>query len=303
MVAEVASAMVALYGARDAGQLILGEGRPPMRLCRASFACPGVRVAVVPKLPHFIGCRRAPAPCWAVARMTVQRQAAHRIERLPASLWLRALRVAAPGALFAVAAFAAFRAPAGCQVGHVVTLTAAVAVQGLSVATAVEAGTQGVNFRRRGQLLWSHAALSVASFVLLGAAMLGVPAVIRPALRFTVAVATLLSSWALANGAVAFMDPRSLPAPMRAYLAHFGSVARGKAIFIKYHRTVGAMAYCASTAALCFALRRSHFPVQFATAVALIVAASALLIPSALRGRFPLPGISVVSESGLRLKL
>merc|ERR1719464_1788509 len=108
-------------------------------------------------------------------------------------------------------------------------------------------------------------------------------------------LAMLLTCWAMLNGTGAWLDPRAYPSLVRRYLSsHFGGVARGKGLLMKYHRTVGAMAFAATSAAACVALALSGAPARtIVVGGAALAAAAASLMPSLVRGRFPLPRLSV----------
>ncbi|CAK0876009.1 unnamed protein product [Prorocentrum cordatum] len=178
-----------------------------------------------------------------------------------------------------------------------VWLGASAALQCAAVCLAAEAATQGLHYRRRLVLLWAHGALAAASLgpLACGAAR-GLP--LSAAGPRTVATAAVLfTAWACANGSGAIFGPRGYPAPVKWYLTrHFGSPAHGKALLIKYHRTVGALAYALTTLSAVLLLlsgagAAAPAGLRAAACCALALAAAAALGPSALRRRFGLPQV------------
>lgn len=233
-------------------------------------------------------------------------------ERLPDATALHAARLAAVAATTAVAVVCA-RCTSQLVAGScpLAALGAAVALQCASVAAAAETATKGVSFRRRNALLWLHATFSTASLAALSAmAVTGVRLAGIKEVRIMAGAAVAFTCWAVLNGTIAFVDPRRYPAPLRTYLAEgYGSAARGKAIVMKYHRTVGALAYALSSAALCLAVactahgREAQLANVWSGVAAVALAAAATLGPSLARRRFPLPRFMASPGGGLQLQL
>ncbi|CAK0869844.1 unnamed protein product [Prorocentrum cordatum] len=238
--------------------------------------------------------------------------------QLPSTPLHRALRVVAPAAAAAVAAVLACTSPlprpwlrpsAAHTAEHwLVWLSASAALQCAAVSLAAAAATQGLHHRRRLVLFWAHGALAAASLgpLIYGAAR-GLP--LADAGPRTVAMAAVLfTAWACANGSGAIFGPRGYPAPVKWYLTrHFGSPVRGKALLIKYHKTVGALAYALTTLAAVLLLLSGAGAAAPAgpraaacCALALTLAAAAALGPSALRRRFGLPQVQLArGDSGV----
>ncbi|CAE8608814.1 unnamed protein product [Polarella glacialis] len=89
---------------------------------------------------------------------------------------------------------------------------------------------------------------------------------------------------------------------------HYGGVAKGKALIMKYHRTVGAMAYVLTTLAFFGCILQFQLPAEQAVwagvrFVLLAFAVLGVLAPSAVRSRFPLPRLIISRQQGLKLVL
>lgn len=231
--------------------------------------------------------------------------AAGKARRLPGSAGLRALRLAGIAATLAVAVVSFRSAPR--LVGASRSLPAmgvAVALQCASVVAAVETATKGTKYR--GALLWLHAVLSVLSFGSLAVAMVHASTALPRAVRASLVLAATVTSWAVLNGTVAFVDLRRYPAPLKGYLTEaYGSVPRGKSLFMKYHRTVGAMAFSFTVLSVCLAM--SSLPVEgqvaVPAAIGLAFAAAAALGPSLSFCRYPLPRVSATRAGGISVVL
>lgn len=244
-------------------------------------------------------------------------------ERLPSSGKLRLSRLAALVAVaVAFGKLVVLRAPLSVAP---MTLGGACALQAVSVACAVEAATKRVAARRCRQLLLAHGLLSGLSLALLAMAVQFVwkAVVVQEfefglGLRAAAVVAGTFTGWACVNGTVSLLDPRSFPPLLKLYLTkHFGSVARGKGLFVKYHRTVGALAYASTTTFLCLALllgamrpaSSMSLPLPVGSlmpamsSAALLIAMVVLLGPSLLRRRFSVPSVSISSERRLVIHL
>jgi len=271
----------------------------------SSIGCPGAR--------RSRG-EVAPRSARGGASVTLRRD---RAERLPASGRLRALRALGVALAVAAAGVMALSAPLRWKVGAAsglrghtpLALAAALAAQSASVAAATEAATKGVNYQHRNTLLWLHAILSFASLASMLVAIVGVPTVTQSEVRGLCLLGSLFTAWATINGSVSFADQRRYPVLVQRYLRHhFGSVARGKSVFIKYHRTVGAMAFLFVGATACAVLALGEAPRSLSRASSWAPASAAclsvvlLLLPSVARRRFALPQISV-SRTGVSVSL
>lgn len=190
------------------------------------------------------------------------------------------------------------------------SLGMAAALQCTSVALAASAATRGTHYTRRNMLLKLHALVAGLSLAVMAAAV--ARATVAAALEkgpttTVIIVAVAFTCWATFNGCIALADMRFYPGYLKSFLAFaYGNVAKGKATVMRFHRTVGAAAYALTVAAAVMLVGRAGAhaaPAAAVAAVSLVFSAAVCLWPSASRGRFPLPAVSISRSGGLKVHL